>query len=127
MNVKNRIFLVILILFVSVKSFAQTTYETSKDTEDPNVKVLKGILTKYIIESDTSFSWYIPNQTMYTPEDSVLTAFKKAKDSVQFILFGGTWCETYNLFYLNSLNCRKKAALRIVQLLFSAWTETKKH
>ncbi|MEI9933654.1 MAG: thioredoxin family protein [Ferruginibacter sp.] len=54
---------------------------------------MKGFITKYTIKNDTSFQWYKPNEDAYTADSSAVSAFKKAKDSIQFILFGGTWCE----------------------------------
>jgi thiol-disulfide isomerase/thioredoxin len=80
-------------LLVSLQSIAQTSYETSKDPEHPDVKILKGVISKYVIENDSSFDWYNSSQTIYTPDSSIVTTFKNAKDSLQFVLFGGTWCD----------------------------------
>jgi thiol-disulfide isomerase/thioredoxin len=93
MYLKKISFAVILFFFVCTKLSAQTSYETLKDPKHPDVKILKGIITKYIIEKDSSFNWYASSQDIYIPDSSVVATFKKAKDSVQFILFGGTWCD----------------------------------
>ena len=39
------------------------------------------------------FSWYASNQAIYEPAPEIVKAMESAKDSVQFVVFGGTWCE----------------------------------
>ena len=80
-------------LFFTVQLQAQAQYEISRDTNHTGAKVLKGIINKYLVQSDTAFSWYKPNQTAYTPDTATLNAFKRTKGKMQFVLFGGTWCE----------------------------------
>ncbi|UAY51857.1 thioredoxin family protein [Ferruginibacter albus] len=80
-------------LLLSLTSLAQVQYEISKDPKHPEVKVLKGIISRSIIENDTSFQWYAPNKNLYTPDAAVVDAFKRSKDSLSFVVFGGTWCE----------------------------------
>jgi thiol-disulfide isomerase/thioredoxin len=84
---------IILVLFVLLNANAQTSYETSFDPKEPSVKILKGVITKYTLQKDSSFNWYSSSQDIYTPDSAIVAVFKKAKDSVQFILFGGTWCD----------------------------------
>ena len=74
---------------------AQSGYEVSKDPENARVKVLQGIISKAIIEQDTSFAkWYTPNKNAYAPDTAQVAAFKKAAtQKLQFVIFGGTWCE----------------------------------
>lgn len=81
------------LLYFSSASRAQGQYEISRDPKHPEVKVLKGIINKYLIQNDTSFGWYGPNQKIYGPDTSVLNSFERVKGKVQFVLFGGTWCE----------------------------------
>jgi len=80
-------------IFISHSSFAQAQYEISTDAKDPKIKILKGIISKSIIKNDTSFNWYKPSETIYYPDSSVVNAFKNANDTIQFVIFGGTWCE----------------------------------
>jgi thiol-disulfide isomerase/thioredoxin len=89
---KKSLLTAILLLFILNLS-AQTLYETSFDRKEPTVKILKGVITKYILEKDTSFNWYASSQSIYMPDTAIVAILKKAKDSVQFILFGGTWCD----------------------------------
>ena len=89
----KKIFQFILLVFICNSVEAQLQYEVSKDPKNPAVKVLRGTLDKYLIIKDSSFDWYSSSQVIYTPEDSVLRVFKKIDPKIQFILFGGTWCD----------------------------------
>ena len=83
-----------LLFYASSALFAQAQYEISHDTENKNVKVLRGILNKYLIQNDTAFQWYAPNQQYFQPDTAIINAFAKVKAAnIQFIIFGGTWCE----------------------------------
>lgn len=91
----KRIFLGITILFVvASKADAQAQYEISQDTKHPEIKVLRGIINKYLIQNDTAFTkWYTYNQGIYSPDTATLNVFEHTKGKLHFILFGGTWCE----------------------------------
>lgn len=83
---------VILLLFIAKAGHAQTPYTSTVD--ERKVTILNGIVTKYAIENNTAFSsWYGPNQSAYKPDMAVLNAMEAAKGKVQFVVFGGTWCE----------------------------------
>jgi len=71
--------------------FAQSQYEISPDKNGG--KIFKGIISREILESDTSFHWYWDNKKAYTPNADALTGLKKQKDSIQLLTFMGTWCE----------------------------------
>lgn len=78
----------------TVTVLAQAQYEISFDKTRNNVKVLTGIINKYLVMNDSAFAWYAINQKGYTQKDmKVLDAFEKNKSAVQYIIFGGTWCE----------------------------------
>jgi hypothetical protein len=47
----------LLFVFAINKGFTQTQYEVLKDYVDGG-KILKGIISKDILASDTSFKWY---------------------------------------------------------------------
>lgn len=61
--------------------------------ERPNEKSFKGIISRKILEADTSFKWYAEAQKLYTPNTAAAEALQKNKDSVQLLVFMGTWCE----------------------------------
>lgn len=68
---------------------AQTPYTYTKEGQ---TAILNGIVTKYILQNDPSFNWYISNQAGYTPDADALKAMEATKSNVQYIVFGGTWC-----------------------------------
>ncbi len=83
--------LVIAIAFVSNLLFAQHQYVTL--VERPNEKTYKGIISQEVLLADSSFKWYAENLKGYTPNKSAVEGLQKNKDSVQLLVFMGTWCE----------------------------------
>src|SRR6185503_17322335 len=85
----------LILLFVLLNCgrllFAQGQYEISPDKNGG--KVFKGIISREILESDTSFKWYWDNKKGYTPNAVALSGLKKQADSIQLLTFMGTWCE----------------------------------
>ena len=82
-------FLVSLLLASATK--AQGQYETLKDKDGSTI--FKGVLSREILEKEPSFSWYAENQKPYTPYPSSVQALHNTKDSIQLLVFMGTWCE----------------------------------
>ncbi|HRG81127.1 MAG TPA: thioredoxin family protein [Chitinophagaceae bacterium] len=85
----------ILTLFGCQYLNAQSPSEVQYSTliERPNEKTLKGILSRQLLTSDTLFRWYAEAQKIYTPPQVAVEAFQLKKDSVQLLVFMGTWCE----------------------------------
>lgn len=86
----------LILFFATVQSglFAQAQYEILKDEKHPEQCILRGIINKYLVQNDTAYSkWYNSGQNYYNPDTATLNAFERAKGKVQFIVFGGTWCE----------------------------------
>jgi thiol-disulfide isomerase/thioredoxin len=81
----------VVLLFVSVLTAAQQPYEVL--VERPNEKSYKGTLTKELILADTTFKWYAMNRNGYQPNADALQGLQKGKDSLQLLVFMGTWCE----------------------------------
>jgi hypothetical protein len=78
---------------LSADLFAQAQYEASQDEKHPEVKVVRGLVNKYLFQNDTAFKWYSQSQGYYRPDTATLGAFERAKGKCQFVVFGGTWCE----------------------------------
>ncbi|MBL7710246.1 MAG: thioredoxin family protein [Chitinophagaceae bacterium] len=79
------------LLFSSLVS-AQNQFQVL--VERPGEKSLKGIISREVLEADSSFtSWYVANQKAYTPHSLALAALKQHGDSIQVIVVMGTWCE----------------------------------
>ena len=80
----------IAIIGIHFIGFAQGQYEVLKDYNGD--RILKGIISRDILSRDTSYKWYTRNQKLYSGGQDVST-FEKYKDSIQLVIFLGTWCE----------------------------------
>jgi thiol-disulfide isomerase/thioredoxin len=83
------VFLVLLLAVTAVS--AQQQFESSIDKNGS--KVYKGIISPDLIQSDTTFKWYADNAKGYTPNSVALSALTQYRDSIQLLVFMGTWCE----------------------------------
>jgi thiol-disulfide isomerase/thioredoxin len=81
----------IAMLLATCTSYAQNQFDLSKDHDGS--KIFKGLISRDIIEKDTSFGWYAQNTKGFTPDKHAVAALKQYKDSVQLVVFMGTWCE----------------------------------
>ena len=84
------LFSISALLFCSI-TFSQNQYEVL--SERPNEKSLKGIISREVLVNDTSFKWYAQNLKGYKPNGLAIENLQKNKDSVQLLVFMGTWCE----------------------------------
>ena len=83
----------LLICITTMTTIAQTPYTSTQDVKHPEVKILKGIISKYALINDTSFQWYGPNRNAYQPDTAVVSALRDTSGNYSYVLFGGTWCE----------------------------------
>ena len=90
---KKILLLFLIVTALSNFTFAQNQYEIL--TEKPNEKTFKGIISREIITNDTFFMkhWYAVNQNNYSPSQVAVAGLKKWGDSLQLLVFMGTWCE----------------------------------
>ena len=86
----KKLIVVIGVFLLSGSIFAQSQAEISRD--DKGNKILKGIISRNEVESDTAFAWWAENLKAYTPQSQAVAELKK-NTSIQFIAFMGTWCE----------------------------------
>lgn len=87
------VFILTLFCFQSLRAQPPAEMQYSTLIERPNEKTLKGILSRQLLTTDTSFRWYADAQKIYTPPPVAVDAFRQKKDSVQLLVFMGTWCE----------------------------------
>jgi thiol-disulfide isomerase/thioredoxin len=80
-------------LLMSTFSFAQAQYEVTLDAKHPEVKIVRGIVNKYLIENEPTFNWMKSAKVGYKPDTATINAFERNKSKVQYVIFGGTWCE----------------------------------
>lgn len=83
----------VLAIVLILPAFSQSQYEVLTDAEDNGAKIFKGIITPQLIQNEASYKWYAENLKNYTPNASAVKALKSSNaDSVQLIVFMGTWC-----------------------------------
>ena len=102
---------ILLFILFALNGYSQAQYEISQDEKHPEVKVLRGIVNKYLIQNDTSFNWYNQSQSYYSPDTATLNAFERAKGKVQFVVFGGTWCEDTQFVLPKFFKIQEKSGL----------------
>src|SRR4051812_28776385 len=95
MSYKVTIILFIFLAFYkpgSCQTALLHNYETSIDSKTGS-KVLKGLITRADIESDTTFKWFKENMKFGQANAEAVSAFQKNGSKFQMIVFAGTWCD----------------------------------
>ncbi|NOT50274.1 MAG: thioredoxin family protein [Chitinophagaceae bacterium] len=82
---------VFFLTLISSTVVAQNQYEVL--VERPNEKSLKGIISREVLTADTSFHWYASALKGYAPNAQAIEGLKANADSIQLLVFMGTWCE----------------------------------
>ncbi|MGB8190454.1 MAG: thioredoxin family protein [Chitinophagaceae bacterium] len=85
----KRIVLLLSFALIGIAAFSQVQYEVKVEGPD---KILKGILSRDLVQKDPAFTWFAQNQQGYVPNADAVTALK-SKPGLRFIVFGGTWCD----------------------------------
>jgi thiol-disulfide isomerase/thioredoxin len=80
--------LIAIALFTAYVCMAQTEVTT----EPGGTKIIKGFMSRQDLATDSAFKWFAQNQLGYTPDQNALNALKVNKDSINIVVFGGTWC-----------------------------------
>ena len=81
---------------MSLNTFAQSKYETSKDTENGSL-VFKGEISFNDLEKEASFVWF-KNYSTYKPDEAVISSLKQNLKDHELVVVMGTWCEdSHNL------------------------------
>ncbi len=123
----KRIFFAAMILCVTTgTALAQAQYEISTAERHSGQKILRGIINKYLLMNDAAFQWYNANQTIYNPDTSTLSAMEKAKGKVQFVVFGGTWCEDTQFILPKFFKLQEMSGLSDDQFTLFGVNEAKK-
>src|SRR5688572_33021654 len=87
----KKTFILALLACISLSAFSQSQFEVLPDKDGG--KILKGILPVDILEKDPSFKWFAEGRKGYTPDPTALSGLKQMGDSIQLLVFMGTWCE----------------------------------
>src|SRR6476661_6776234 len=80
----------LVVTTLNYSAFSQGQFQLL--SERPNEKTYKGIISRDILLGDTSFKWmsYARN---FAGDKNAVEGLKKNKDSIQLLVFMGTWCE----------------------------------
>jgi thiol-disulfide isomerase/thioredoxin len=119
-------FFTALICITAGTASAQAQYEISTAERHSGQKVLRGIINKYLVMNDPAFQWYNANQTAYTPDTAILSAMERSKGKVQFVVFGGTWCEDTQFILPKFFKLQEMSGLSDDQFTFFGVNEAKK-
>lgn len=124
---KQRLIFAMLVFLATGSVMAQTQYQSLVDEKHPETKMLRGIISKDIIKNDTAYKWYSDNQRIYAhPDTAIISAFERNKDSVNFIVFGGTWCEDSQFILPKFFILQEKAGISDERITFFAVDRQKK-
>lgn len=86
----KKIILLVSFALTGMLAFSQSQYEVTMDGPD---KVLKGVITRDLVQKDSAFKWFAVNQKAYAPSAELVNTIKADAANIHFIVFGGTWCD----------------------------------
>lgn len=86
----NRVLILAIFVFTSFITNAQS-YQTKLDRDSSSILI--GFITDNQLKSDSAYKWFNKAQNIYKPKEHVVKTFAANKDSVNFLVFMGTWCE----------------------------------
>lgn len=99
----NRILSILLLTGICLSAKSQ---QFEKVADPDGYTVIRGILTAKWLQTEFEYAKeYNGRPPGFTPNEQTLEAIRKQKDSLQFVVFMGTWCEDSRfvvprLFYL---------------------------
>lgn len=95
----KKFFATLILVFTFVQfTAAQVQYEVSKDPQN-GLKTLKGILSIDVLKNDSAFAWMRNDISWYKPNAAAVTNLNAVKDTVQLLVFVGTWCEDSHIVF----------------------------
>ncbi len=122
----KRIVLAVMLPLLAVTAMAQSPYVSVKDPNHPEQHIMNGIITKYDLQNDSTYKWYKSSQTSYNPSEPIVAGVKSAVGKVQFIVFGGTWCEDTQFILPKFFKLQEQAGLTDASISLFAVDRNKK-
>ena len=83
-------FTAVVLLVLTRIGYSQNQFQVY--SERANEKTYKGIISREVLMSDTSFHW-LNTSGSYAPDKKTVEALRRNKDSIELLVFMGTWCE----------------------------------
>ena len=115
---KTKLLIAGILIMLSITCYSQTQYQVIGDSNHPETKILKGIITKDLIKNDTAFKWYATNQKSYAKPDAAIVAVLKKDSAVKYIVFGGTWCDDTRVILPKFFLLQEKAGIADSRITF---------
>ena len=122
----KKYFLAALMTICLNSAFAQSPYISFTDEKHPEQHILKGIITKYALQNDSSYKWFAANQNSYAPAEPILSAMALSKEKIQLVIFGGTWCEDTQFILPKLFKLQEQAGFPDAGISFFAVDRNKK-
>lgn len=88
---KKFVFTAVIVTVLGTTGFAQSQFQVL--AERPGEKTYKGIISREALMADTSFTWFNKSRVPFTADKNAIEALMKNRDSIQLLVFMGTWCE----------------------------------
>jgi thiol-disulfide isomerase/thioredoxin len=88
----KRILLAAFLGFAIAPVYSQGYEVIHEVIQERESHIYKGFISRDILEKDTTYKWYSSNKQGYTPNAEAVSALKQGKDSLQLLVFMGTWC-----------------------------------
>lgn len=84
--------LLFAVLMMSIPSYAQSDYDTSRDKENEAV-VYKGRFTFEDLKKELSFTWFKSGTDNYKPDAATIEFLKNQLPDYEMVVLLGTWCD----------------------------------
>jgi hypothetical protein len=119
----KHILLVAIIIGLGILTRAESEYTV---TSDGTHKILKGLISRDMLEKDTAFSWFVQNRCAYTPDAAVTAVLRTKAPQVQFLVFTATWNEDAQYILPRFCSLMDAAAVRADQVTLVGVDRAKK-
>lgn len=122
----NKLFTTLFLLITfSLNSISQTQYDVSSDPKN-GLKTLKGILTIDLLNTDSAFTWMHSDISWYKPDAACVTNLSAVKDTIQLLVFIGTWCEDSHIIFPQLLKLLNQANFNMKRITLIGVDRNKK-
>jgi thiol-disulfide isomerase/thioredoxin len=119
----KHLLLIAIIIGLGILTRAESEYTVSSDGTH---KILKGLISRDMLEKDTAFSWFHQNRCAYTPDAAGAAIIRAKAPQVQFLVFTGTWCEEAQFILPRFFALMDAAAVRTEQVTLVGVDPSKK-
>jgi len=119
----KHLLLIAIIIGLGILTRAESEYSVSSDGTH---KILKGLISRDMLEKDTAFAWFHHNLRSYTPDASTVAIVHSNAGQLQFLVFTGTWCEEAQYILPRFYSLLDAAAIRADQVTLIGVDPSKK-